>query len=136
MRLLFGYAYQRSVNDGFTPYTILQKFDFDSFRATSNVVTLNQDISSKLINLKNQNSVFKLYTMSKGNYNYWISSDSAYKLLSISDYLSEYEGYTKKSITFEYPPIEANTYFPLIRLKLKQEGDQSNTILLKLVNAK
>jgi hypothetical protein len=90
VRLLFGFAYQRSVNDEFTPYNIVQKFDFDSFRATSNVVTLNQDVSSKLINLKNQNSVFKLYTLSKGNYNYWISCDSAYKLLSIGDYLGEY----------------------------------------------
>lgn len=84
---MFGYAYQRSPYDAFNPYTILQKFDFDSFRATSNVVTLDKEISSKQIDLKNQNSVFKLYTMSKGNYGYWISSDSPFKLLSISDYL-------------------------------------------------
>lgn len=78
----------------------MQKFDFDSFRSTSNVVTLRSDISSKLIELKNQNSVFKLYTMSKGNYNYNISSDSPFKLLSIADYLTEFEGYSKKNITF------------------------------------
>jgi hypothetical protein len=43
-------------------------------------------------------------------------------MLSISDYLTEYEGYTKKNITFEYPPIEANTYMPLIKLKIAQEN--------------
>lgn len=100
VRLLFGQSYQSSPNDCFTPYTMMQKFDFDGFRATSNVVTLNQNISSKLISLKNQNSVFKLNTMSRGNYNYWISADSPFKLLSIADYLTEYEGYTKKNVIF------------------------------------
>lgn len=74
--------------------------------------------------------------MSRGNYNYWISCDSPFKLISISDYLTDYEGYTKKNITFEYPAIEARTYFPLIRLKLKQEGSETNTLLAKLVNVK
>jgi hypothetical protein len=87
------------------------------------VVTLNSDISSKMIELKNQNSVFKVNTMSKGNYNYWISSDNPFKLVSISDYLCEFENYQKKNITFEYPPIEARTYFPLSKLKLSQNGE-------------
>lgn len=90
VRLLFGYTYQKSNKDIFKPYTLLQKFDFDSFRSTSTVVTLNSDLSSKLIELKNQNTVFKLYTMSRGNYNYWISCDSPFKLISISDYLTDY----------------------------------------------
>lgn len=79
---------------------MVQKFDFDAFRSTSTVVTLANDIGSKLIDLKNQNSVFKLYTMSRGNANFWISSDSPFKMMSIADYLSEYEGYSKKNITF------------------------------------
>lgn len=102
---MFGFGYQSSPHDSFNPYTILQKFDFDSFRSTSNVVTLDKSIISTMLDLKNQNTVFKLNTMSKGNYSYWISSDSPFKMQSISEYLCEYEGYTKKSITFEYPPI-------------------------------
>jgi hypothetical protein len=99
---------------------MVQKFDFDGFRSTSTVVTLSNDIGSKLIGLNNQNSVFKLYTMSRGNVNFWISCDSPFKLMSIADYLSEYEGYTKKTVTFEYTPIEAKTYFPIARLRLRQ----------------
>lgn len=57
-------------------------------------------------------------------------------MLSISEYLSEYEGYNKKNLTFEYPPIEAKTYFPLIRLKLRQDGEGSNTVLVKMTNVK
>lgn len=89
----------------FSPYTILEKFDFDSFRSTSNVVTLDKNIASTLIGLKNQNSVFKLNTMSKGNFTYWISSDSTFKMQSIAEYLCEYEGYNKKNITFDYAAV-------------------------------
>lgn len=76
-----------------------------------------------MIHLKNQNSVFKLNTMSKGNYTYWISSDSPFKLLSIADYLCEFEGYQKKNITFEYPAIENSTYYPLAKFKLSYQGE-------------
>ena len=89
-----------------------------------------------MIELKNQNSVFKVNTMSKGNYNYWISSDNTFKLVSIADYLCEFENYQKKNITFEYQAIEGKTYFPLSKLKLSQTGEESNTILVKLVNPK
>ena len=136
MRLLLGFAYQKSPRDIFSPYSMIQKFDFDGFRATSTVVTLSSDISSKLIQLNNQNSVFKLYTMSRGNTNFWISSDSPFKMLSIAEYLSEYEGYNKKNVSFEYPPIEAKTYFPLARLRLRQETEAGNTVLVKMVNIK
>jgi hypothetical protein len=136
VRLLLGFAYQKSPRDIFSPYSIVQKFDFDSFRATSTVVTLSSDISSKLIHLNNQNSVFKLYTMSRGNVNFWISADSPFKMLSIADYLTEYEGYNKKSVAFEYPPIEARTYFPLVRLRLRQETESANTVLVKMVAVK
>ena len=61
--------------------------------------------------------------MSKGNNTYWISSDSPFKLQSISDYLCEYEGYHKKNIAFEYPPIEKGLYYPIVRLKLTQTGE-------------
>lgn len=43
--------------------------------------------------------------MSKGNFNYWISSDSAFKLQSIAEYLCEYEGYNKKIIGFDYAAV-------------------------------
>lgn len=77
---------------------MLQKFDFDSYRTTSNLITLNSALSSTFLNLPNQNSIFKLYTLSKGRYAYWISSSSPYKMLSIADYLTEYEGYSSKSL--------------------------------------
>lgn len=134
--MLFGYGYQESPNDAFRPYTILQKFDFDSFRSTSNVVTLDKSIVSTMLNLKNQNTVFKLNTMSKGNFSYWISSDSPFKMQSISDYLCEYEAYQKKTIIFEYPPIEGGSYYPLARIKLTHAGEESNTILVKALNIK
>lgn len=100
------------------------------------MVTLNCDISANLIHLNNQNSVFKLYNMSRGNVNFWISGDSPFKMLSIAEYLSEYEGYNKKNLTFEYPPIEAKTYFPVFRLRLRQDGEGSNTVLVKMTNVK
>ena len=74
--------------------------------------------------------------MSKGNYAFWISTDSPFKSQSIADYLCEYEGYNKKNITFEYPPIEGGSYYPLTRLKLTQTGEEPNTILIKAINAK
>lgn len=136
VRLLLGFSYQKSPRDIFSPYTLVQKFDFDSFRATSTVVALNSDISSKLIELNNQNSVFKLYTMSRGNANFWISADSPFRMMSIADYLTEYEGYSKKNLTIEYPPIESKTYYPLARLRLRQEGEGGNTVLVKFVSVK
>ena len=58
-----------------------------------------------MLELQNQNSVFKLYTMAKGNYTYWISSNSKIKTLSIADYLTEYESYGKKSLSIDYAPL-------------------------------
>lgn len=74
--------------------------------------------------------------MSKGNFNYWISSDSTFKMQSISEYLCEYEGYNKKNINFEYAAIEGGSYFPLARIKLTHRGDDSNTVLIKALNGK
>ena len=88
IKLMFGFAQQPSPNDSMSPYTLLQKFDFDAFRVSSEVVRLHKHISSKLLSLKNQNTVFRLYTASKGNYGYWISADSSFKMLSIADYLT------------------------------------------------
>lgn len=102
---------------------MLQKFDFESYRTTSNVVTLNKSIASTYIQLKNQNSVFKLYTMSKGRYSYWLGSNAPYKLLSIAQYLTDYEGYTIKNIPIEYPALENATYSQLARIKISHEGE-------------
>ena len=69
------------------PYCILQKFDFDQFSVSNNVTKLTNKIDSNNLTLKNQNNVFKIYTICKGNYSYWISSNAKFKLMSISDYL-------------------------------------------------
>jgi len=45
-------------------------------------------LSCTYLNLNNNNSVFRIYTISKGKYAYWLASDSKYKLLSIADYLT------------------------------------------------
>ena len=66
------------------PYFVLQKFDFDQFSVTSNVTKLSQKLDSSYLNLKNQNNVFKIYTMCKGNYCFWVSSNAKFKLMSIS----------------------------------------------------
>lgn len=86
--MLFGFSYQQSKQNKLTkPYSILQKFDFHQFTVKSDVVKLDQIIDSKLVTLKNQNNVFKLYTMCKGNFNYHISCGSSFKLMSIGEYL-------------------------------------------------
>lgn len=69
---------------------MLQKFNFDQFSVTSNVTKLTNKIDSTLLNLKNQNNVFKIYTMCKTNYCYWVSSNAKFKLMSISEYLEEF----------------------------------------------
>ena len=43
--------------------------------------------------------------MCKSNFCYWVSSKAKFKLMSISDYLEEFEGYKKKIITIDYPAI-------------------------------
>lgn len=100
------------------------------------MVTLNSSFSCKQILFNNINNVFKLYTLSKGNYSYWIASNSPCKLISIADYLIEYEGYTQKVLTTEYLPIESNCYCPLAKFRIKQKEAEENVILVKLVNAK
>jgi hypothetical protein len=62
---------------------MLQKFDFNQFAVTSTLVKLSKIMDSKLLHLKNQNNVFRLYTMCKGNFNYQISCQSPFKLMSI-----------------------------------------------------
>jgi len=62
----------------------LQKFDFDQFTVTSNTTKLTDKIDSTLLTLKNQNNVFKIYSMCKNNYSYWVSSNAKFKLMSIS----------------------------------------------------
>ena len=99
---------------------MLQKFDFESFVTTSNKVVLRDPLEATLINLPNQNNIFKIYTFAKSNYLYWISSSNKFKLLSISDYLTEYENYGKKNISIEYPPMEAGIYNNLVKLKVQQ----------------
>ena len=113
---------------------MLQKFDFDAYRTINNVTTLSKILSSTYLNLPNQNSVFKLYTMSKGRYNYWISSNCPYKMVSVADYLTEYEAYTSKNFTVEYPPLEENCYQSLCRIKLKHEGEDNNVVIMKIKN--
>ena len=131
IKLLFGFGQQPSPCDSAQPYSLLQKFDFDAFRVTSEVVRLQSHISGQLLSLKNQNTVFRLYTASKGNYGYWVSADSPFKLLSIADYLTEFEGYSSKSVACEYPAIQGGSYFPLLRLKIQQEAGH-NKLLFKL----
>ena len=72
--------------------------------------------------------------MSKGRYAYWISSDSPYKMLSIADYLTEYESYSSKTFTVDYAPMEENCYQTLCRIKISHEGEDKNAILLKMKN--
>lgn len=69
---------------------MLQKFDFESYRTASNVTTLSKPLSSTYLSLNNNNSVFRIYTISRGKYAYWVSSDSKYKLTSVADYLTEF----------------------------------------------
>lgn len=102
---------------------MLQKFDFESYRTANNIVTLNQPLSSTYLKLNDNNSVFRIYTISRGKYTYWISSDSKYKLVSMADYLTEYEAYSPKNFTIEYPALDKKSFTVLTRIKIKHEGD-------------
>ncbi len=117
--LLFGFSYEESSVSSTQPYCILQKFDFDQFLVSSNVTKLTGKLDSTLLTLKNQNNVFKIYTMCKSNCCYWVSSNAKFKLMSISEYLEEFEGYKKKTIPIEYPAIEAKAYLPIARFAIK-----------------
>lgn len=72
--------------------------------------------------------------MSKGRYCYWLGSNVPYKLVSIGQYLTDYEGYTAKNLPIQYPALEGSTYNQLARIKISHEGEENNTILLKLNN--
>lgn len=70
------------------------------------------------------NSVFKLYTMAKGSYLYYLSCAVPIKLISIADYLTEYEGYHKKQIPIEYPSMESKGNFVIGRIRIRNEGEE------------
>jgi hypothetical protein len=67
--------------------------------------------------LSNQNHVFKVLTVSKGGYCYWISSNAKFRLASVASYLTDFEGYTGKSVQCDYPAVEAEKYNMYFRLK-------------------
>lgn len=83
-----------------------------------------------MLNLSNQNHVFKIMTVSRGGYCYWISSNTKFKLSSIAGYLTEFEGYTSKSFPCEYPAVEAEKYTIFFRGKVM--ADEQGVAILRL----
>lgn len=52
--------------------------------------------------------------------------------MSILEYLEEFEGYKKKTISIEYPAIEGKSYLPISRFGIKETSDDRNSIILKI----
>jgi hypothetical protein len=61
--------------------------------------------------------------MSKGRYSYWVGSNASYKLMSIAQYLTDFEGYSAKVFNIEYPALEGKVYSQLARISIKHEGE-------------
>lgn len=104
--LIFGFSPEFGTKKAsIKPYTMLQKFNFQEFSTIQSSPALQDNISCSTMKLSNSNHVFKILTLSKGGYCYWISSNAKFRLTSIAGYLTDFEGYTSKSFPCDYPAV-------------------------------
>jgi len=131
--LLFGFAPEYGSRRWLVrPYTMLQKFNFDEFSTIDSTPALDENISCLSLKLSNQNHVFKVLTLSRGGYCYWLASNSKFRLCSIASYLTDFEGYTSKSVSCDYPAVEADKYQLYFRLKF--DCQETTIALVRLKN--
>lgn len=131
--LLFGFAPEYGTQRWLVrPYTMLQKFNFDEFSTIDSSGALEENISCLNLRLSNQNHVFKILTLSRGGYCYWMASNSKLRLTSIASYLTDFEGYTSRTLACEYPTVEAEKYQLYFRLKF--DCQEPTTALVRLKN--
>lgn len=131
--LLFGFAPEYGVKRQLVrPYTMLQKFNFDEFSTIENTRVLEENISCLNLQLSNQNHVFKVLTVSPGGYCYWLASNAKFRLTSVANYLTDFEGYNSKTVPCDYPAVEADKYQLYFRLKF--DCQEATTALVRLKN--
>ena len=131
--LLFGFAPEYGAKKWLIrPYTMLQKFNFDEFNTIDSTAALDDNISCLSLKLSNQNHVFKVLTLSRGGYCYWLASNSKFRLSSVAGYLTDFEGYTSKTIPCDYAAVEAEKYQLYFRLKF--DCQEATTALVRLKN--
>lgn len=89
--LVFGFSPEFGTKSAsIKPYTMLQKFNFEEFSTIESSPALQDNISCFMMKLSNSNHVFKILTLSKGGYCYWISSNAKFRLTSIAGYLTDF----------------------------------------------
>lgn len=121
--LLFGFApeYPKQAKSLGRPYSLLQKFNFDEYVAIEGTPPLQDSLSSFRLELENRNHLYKIVTVARAGYCYWLSSNANFRLMSTVNYLTEYENYTSKQLTTDYVPAEANKYNLYFRLEITGE---------------
>jgi hypothetical protein len=79
--------------------------------------------------LENRNQVLKLNNYSPMACVIWLCSDANYVTMSVSEYLTKYEGFHMKNVAVEYPALERQRYHVLSKTKLTVKADDVNVIL-------
>lgn len=105
------------------PFTVLQRFDFESYESIKDYKLLDGLINAQMLLLDNKNNIFRLQTYSPLAYQLWLSSSSQIQTLSVFDYLTTYESYASKPFTLDYPAVLQHSYFNFFRFHiLIQDG--------------
>lgn len=112
-----------------SPYCIVQKFQFDNLETVKNFRTLKENIDSLHILLENKNHVFRIMVNSPLGYTIWLSCLNSFKVMSISDYLTKYEGFTSKCFNIEYPALDKERYHLYFKYKISNIEKSHNLII-------
>jgi hypothetical protein len=85
-----------------------------------------------MIPLDNKNHIFRLNIFSPLAYTLWTTSTNSVKMMSIYDYLSEFEGYKGKSFSIDYPSLLGKKYFTFFRFKVQLMDKDTSSFVFRM----
>ena len=97
---------------------LIQKFDFDRFAALANFEPLDNPGECKLLELPNENQVFRLLCLSFSRFIVSIYSRSPFKVMSIPEYLTSIENWKEEKVQLKVPQIFPHVPTVLCRVEL------------------
>ncbi|CAD8164435.1 unnamed protein product [Paramecium pentaurelia] len=120
------YSQDKDLNEQIRPYSMLQRFDLETYESILDYKLLNQCVSSQMLLLDNKNHIFKMNIYSPLNFTIWFASNNKINTQSVFDYLIDYENYQKQSFQIDYPSCEANKYYVYFRFKVFLNSNKDN----------
>ncbi|CAD8130613.1 unnamed protein product [Paramecium sonneborni] len=130
VQFLYGfqpkYSQDKDLNQQIRPYSMLQRFDIETYESILDYKLLNQCVSSQMLLLDNKNHIFKMNIYSPLNFTMWLASNNKIITQSVFDYLIDFENYQKQSFQIDYPPCEANRYYVYFRFKVFLNSNKDN----------